>query len=1294
KYTVLAVCQIVHCTSGLLFLTAVYLKTFSHSDLGNKPLPILFLGSGLVLFFIAICGLPFPSSSGLTEQLCSGLTLLAVYSSGLLQIFRRFISRETLSEGKEGALYLGHERHRVYFNLSPKEKDQYNADIRATNILLQGLPKDMYTLINHYTDVKDIWDNVKMLLEGGQDNVDDDVDEQPVTKHTFLKLTINSELHQIQGTNPRFKMAGLLFKMFRIDRIEVKQGRLSATTATDHGVTLDEEQFLFITGGQDNVINEDVDEQPVQDLTLNVDNVFQADDCDAFDSDVDEASTAQTMFMANISSADPIYDKAGLSYDSDILSKVHDHDHYQDAVYEHHEVHEMHDDVQPNYVVNSHADYTSDINMILYDQYVKDNAVPVVQSNVYSVPNDAYMMAITKEIKKMKEIFEELEAEVDQNVVHRKHDEIEWKNLLIANDNLIADCLSKDVFYTATDYVLTVSRFSDIREALNAAQKRIAKLESENYNLQNKIQNDDHYVMVQSRGNTIHELREKISRLTMKHSETVPIHDRKALDSQTKDLHAKINALYDLNERWRGVHLDYLKHLNESARTLRKIVEEAKVERPLDISLASAYLYTKHSQELLEYVIGTCPKDFNQREKKHAVTPVTRKKQVTFMDPCETSTNNTLTHVKQQTMHQTNEHAIPFTGVKRATATSESKPRSNTKKDRTFPDKSDMQKVNVHPRNNKSSVKQKNHVDYIISYKRTNFMKKFIGTVRFGNDHFGAIMGYGDYVIGGSVISRNSVVEKRIHTLVEAAQIMLIFSKASMFLWEEAVATACYTQNRSLIHTRHNKTPYELVHAKKPDLTFFVSLVHFVTLPMTARILENYNQQLILEYFTGPAPMFLTFGQISSRLVPDLVPTAPYVPPTNKDLEILLQPMFDEYLEPPRIERLVSPSLAVPVPVNTVGTPSSTTIAQDAPCPSHSPSSSAFQSSSLLQGVVAEPTIMENNLLAPVDNDPFVNVFAPEPSSEASSLGDWIYKIKLGEYGDVLKNKARSVAKGYRQEEGIDFEESFSLVTCIEAIRIFIANAASKNIITFQMDVKMTFLNGELKEEVYAPRAWYDTLSRFLINNKFSKGAVDPTLFTRKTDNILLVQIYFLKIPEAFFINQSKFALEILKKFRMNSCNSVDTPMVNRLKLDEDPLGIPVDQTQFRSIVGSLMYLTASRPDFVFDVCMCAMYQASPIKKHLEALKRVFRYFRGTINWVLWYMKDTDMALTVYADADHAEQVENGVVELYFVTMDYQLADVFTKALPREWFEFLLSRLGMKSMTLETLKRLQEGEEE
>nr|GEW22874.1 retrovirus-related Pol polyprotein from transposon TNT 1-94 [Tanacetum cinerariifolium] len=145
--------------------------------------------------------------------------------------------------------------------------------------------------------------------------------------------------------------------------------------AQENRVALNAEHFLFLTGGQDNAFDDDVDEQPVQDLKLNVDNVFQAKDCDAFDSDVDEVPTAQTMFMANLSSADPITNEAEPSYDSDILSEVQDHDQYLDDICAYHEEHVMHDSVQLDHSVDLHADYTSVSNMILYDQYVKDNEV-------------------------------------------------------------------------------------------------------------------------------------------------------------------------------------------------------------------------------------------------------------------------------------------------------------------------------------------------------------------------------------------------------------------------------------------------------------------------------------------------------------------------------------------------------------------------------------------------------------------------------------------------------------------------------------------------------------------------------------------------------------------------------------------------------------------------------------------------------------------------------------------------------------------------------------------------------
>nr|GFA17071.1 hypothetical protein [Tanacetum cinerariifolium] len=301
----------------------------------------------------------------------------------------------------------------------------------------------------------------------------------------------------------------------------------------------------------------------------------------------------------------------------------------------------------------------------------------------------------------------------------------------------------------------------------------------------------------------------------------------------------------------------------------------------------------------------------------------------------------------------------------------------------------------------------------------------------------------------------------------------------------------------------------------------------------------------------------------------------------------------------------------------------------------------------------------------------------------------WIYKVKLDELGGILKNKARLVARGYRQEEGIDFEESFAPGARLEAIRIFLALAAHTNMIVYQMDVKMTFLNGILREEVYvsqpdgfvdpakpnhvsrlkkalyglkqAPRAWYDLLSSFLLSQIFSKGTVDPTLFIiRKGKDILLIS----QSPRGIFLNQLKYALESLKKYKMESCDPVDTPMVEKSKLDEDTQRKAVDPTHYRDMVGTLMYLTSSRPDL-----------------------------------------DSAIALTAFADVDHVgcqdtwrstsgKQVENGFVELYFVRTEYQLANIFTKALCRERIEFLIDKQGMRSFTLETLKELANEAEE
>nr|GEW32732.1 hypothetical protein [Tanacetum cinerariifolium] len=303
--------------------------------------------------------------------------------------------RDTHAKGEEDAFHLGLERPRVYSDLSSEDKERYNVDIRGRFVtavkLNKGLKESNYDQLYAYLKQHKAHANEnKMMLER-------------FTQYTIdpLALMSNVSPHHGQGNNARGTgatghIARNCTQPKRPQNSKYFKDKMLLMQAQENRVVLDEDQLLFIAGGQDKVVDEDVDKLPIQDLALNVDNVFQADECDAFDSDVDEAPIVQTMFMVNLSSVDPVYDKVSPSYDSDILSELYDHDNYQDAVCEHHDVHEMHEDVQPNCVVDSDADYTGDSNMILYNQYVKENVEPVVQNNVSFVPHDASMMTINE----------------------------------------------------------------------------------------------------------------------------------------------------------------------------------------------------------------------------------------------------------------------------------------------------------------------------------------------------------------------------------------------------------------------------------------------------------------------------------------------------------------------------------------------------------------------------------------------------------------------------------------------------------------------------------------------------------------------------------------------------------------------------------------------------------------------------------------------------------------------------------------------------------------------------------
>ncbi|GJU99685.1 putative ribonuclease H-like domain-containing protein [Tanacetum coccineum] len=593
---------------------------------------------------------------------------------------------------------------------------------------------------------------------------------------------------------------------------------------------------------------------------------------------------------------------------------------------------------------------------------------------------------------------------------------------------------------------------------------------------------------------------------------------------------------------------------------------------------------------------------------------------------------------------------------------------------------------------------------------------------------------------------QNGVVERRNRTLVEAARTMLIFSKAPLFLWAEAINTACYTQNRSLIRLRYNKTPYELMQDKKPDLSFFhvfgslcyptndhedlgkfdakADIGIFVGYAPAKKAFRIYNRRTRIitetihvtfdelttmaskQFSLGPGLHYMTPVTSSIGLGSNPVSQQPCLPPIRDDWDRLFQPMFDEYFNPPTIAVSLVPEAAAPRAKVLADSPVSTFIDQDAPSISI-PSSQEHEHSPIISQGFEEspktPTFHDDPLnespqdstsqgsssnvrqihtpfehlgrwtkdhpIANVIGDPsrsvstrkqletdamwcyfdaFLTSVEPKNFKQAMIEPSWInamqeeiHEFERLEVWELVpcpdKNKARLVAQGFRQEEGIDFEESFAPVSRIEAIRIFVANAAYKNMIIYQMNVKTAFLNGELKEEVYvsqpegfvdqdnpshvykikkalyglkqAPRAWYDMLSSFLISQQFTKGVVDPTLFTRHAGNdILLVHIYVDDIifassntamcnefanqitnkfkmsmmgqmsfnlglqisqsPKGIFIKQSKYASKFVKKYSLHSTDYVDTPMIENKNLDEDLQAKQVDAIIYRGMIG------------------------------------------------------------------------------------------------------------------------------
>ncbi|CAM8957434.1 unnamed protein product [Rhodiola kirilowii] len=593
---------------------------------------------------------------------------------------------------------------------------------------------------------------------------------------------------------------------------------------------------------------------------------------------------------------------------------------------------------------------------------------------------------------------------------------------------------------------------------------------------------------------------------------------------------------------------------------------------------------------------------------------------------------------------------------------------------------------------------------------------------------------------------QNGVVERKNRTIQEMARVMIHAKKVPLKFWSEAMNTACHIINRVTIRTGTEKTCYELWKGKKPTVKYFHifgsecyilndreyrqkldpksdegfflgyssnSRAYRVFNKRTGSVMESINVRVKDEVFVQAVP---DDAEDSTSTAPATQPSSQQTEhePTegSPDNSTEDHPSDEAVTANPRENvTTLQPSrqIARDHPISEViGSPSDGVqtrriLSNSRELPACSCFLSSIEPKNIKEALLDEYWVlaMQEELEEFARND--VWDLVPRPDGVNVIGTKWIFKNKSDASGNITRNKARLVAQGYTQIEGIDFEETFAPVARLEAIRLLLALACHLKFRLFQMDVKSAFLNGLLNEEVFvaqpkgfedphhpasvyhlkkalyglkqAPRAWYERLTVFLVDHGYVRGGVDKTLFVKHTrSDFIIAQIYvddivfgsntqnlvdqfveqmqkefkmsmvgemnyFLGLQvtqkeDDIFISQSKYAKNLIKKFDLEKASHKRTPAATHIKITKDEAGTKVDQTLYRSMIGSLLYLTASRPDIAYAVGVCARYQADPKESHLLQVKRIIKYVCGTVDFGIWYTKDTNPHLVGYCDAD------------------------------------------------------------
>ncbi|GJV68808.1 putative ribonuclease H-like domain-containing protein [Tanacetum coccineum] len=585
---------------------------------------------------------------------------------------------------------------------------------------------------------------------------------------------------------------------------------------------------------------------------------------------------------------------------------------------------------------------------------------------------------------------------------------------------------------------------------------------------------------------------------------------------------------------------------------------------------------------------------------------------------------------------------------------------------------------------------------------------------------------------------QNGVAERKNRTLIEAARIMLTDSLLPIPIWAEAVNTACYILNRVLVTNPQNKTPYKLL------IGF---LVEDVVQAAQEKPSENFPKDKDIQDSEDVAKKRTTYvdKKLDHALQCDLRGCL-----LKKLLLKLWMMLQDKLLKKKRRGHLstantpYASATSTPTGANTGGSSfvyirgqilidASTLPNADLPIDPNMPDleddSNVFLNDGIFSGAYDDKDVCGeadfNNIDNTIDFSPIptlrVSILVELPFRKKPIGTKWVFRNKRDERSIVVKNKARLVAQGFRQEEGIDYDEVFAPVARIEAIRLFLAFASFMGFPVYQMDIKSAFLYGTIEEEVYvhqppgfvdpshqnkvykvikalyglhqAPRAWYETLSSFLLKNGFRRGIIDKTLFIKRNKSDIIFQMssmgeltFFLGLqvkqqPNGIFISQDKYVADILKKFDFCSIKTATTPIVSNKPLVKDEDSVDVDVHVYRSMIGSLMYLTTSSQDIMFAVCACARFQVTPKASHLNAVKRIFRYLKHQPKLGLWYPRDSPFELEAFSNSDYGGAsldrksttgiaMRKGLIDVIKIHTDANVADLLIKGFDVTRFNF------------------------